>query len=75
MIHTHTSLVFNVVSSYSLERKSFIYHRYFRDWEPLLGTALEHIIDTNNLYQIIEEPTNIRGEIIFVEYEDTHTFH
>ena len=26
------------------------------------GTALEELIETNNLYQLIDEPTNIRGE-------------
>ena len=32
------------------------------DVESPEGTALDELIEINNLYQLIDEPTNIRGE-------------
>ena len=32
------------------------------DTENLEGSALDDLLETNNLYQLINEPTNIRGE-------------
>ena len=32
------------------------------DSENLEGTALDELIETNNMHQLIDEPTNIRGE-------------
>ena len=32
------------------------------DIENPEGTALDEILETNNLYQLIDEPTNVRGE-------------
>ena len=34
---------------------------YKGDTENPEGTALDELIETNNLYQLIDEPTNIRG--------------
>ena len=33
-----------------------------QDMEEPQGMALEELIETNNLHQLIDEPTNIRGE-------------
>ena len=43
------------------------FNRRSAQWWPLAeelpeGTALEELIETNNLYQFIDEPTNIRRE-------------
>ena len=32
------------------------------DTENLEGTALDELIETNNMHQLIDEPTNVRGE-------------
>ena len=42
------------------------------DIENLEGTALDELLETNNLFQLVDEPTNMRGDSMSCMYKSCY---